>query len=410
MRARVVCAALAAAVLPASAGAQTLLLTESQALARLSAESPRVQAVRAAVDVARADVLSAARWPNPRVTFNREAVAGVTENMVMVAQLLPVAGRRRFELSAASARVEAATSRADDAVRRFRADLRLAFTDLWAAQARERELARSRDQLRELADVIGRRETAGEAAGFDRLRAEREVIDVEADRAAAAIERAQAQGILASYFSAAPVVDVIDASRPEPSSAVEARLPPVDELMATAERMRGEFAALQRELDAAAFLEQAAARRRVPEPEIVGGTKSSNAGTGDLGSIVSVHVNVPLFDRGGPERASAQARAAQLRAEAETLRLSVRTQIAAWRAAVLERRAIASNYRAASAAAAEQVGRIAQVSYEAGEGSILELLDAYRTTSTARVRQAALDAAVREAEIELEFVSGWEIP
>ena len=63
-----------------------------------------------------------------------------------------------------------------------------------------------------------------------------------------------------------------------------------------------------------------------------------------------------------------------------------------------------------SAETAEQVGRIAQVSYEAGEGSILELLDAYRTTSTARVRQAALDAAVREAEIELEFVSGWEMP
>jgi len=409
MRLLILCVAVGV-FLPAASVAQTLSLTESQALARLSDESPRVQGVRAAVDVARADVLSAARWPNPRVTFNREAVAGITENMLMVAQVLPVAGRRRFEVSAASARVEAATSRADDAVRRLRADLRLAFTDLWAAQARERELARSRDQLRELADVIGRRETAGEAAGFDRLRAEREVIDVEADRAAAAIERAQAQGILASFFAAAPAVDAIDASRPEPSSSVEARLPTVEELMATAERTRGEFAALQRELDATAFLEQAAARRRVPEPEIVGGTKSSNAGTGDLGSIISVHLNVPLFDRGGPERASAQARAAQLRAEAETLRLSVRTQIAAWRAAVVERRSIASAYRGASAAAAEQVGRIAQVSYEAGEGSILELLDAYRTTSTARVRQAALDAAAREAEIELDFVSGWDIP
>jgi len=41
---------------------------------------------------------------------------------------------------------------------------------------------------------------------------------------------------------------------------------------------------------------------------------------------------------------------------------------------------------------------------------ILELLDAYRLNGTARVRQAALDAAVRQAEIELEFVSGWEIP
>jgi hypothetical protein len=38
------------------------------------------------------------------------------------------------------------------------------------------------------------------------------------------------------------------------------------------------------------------------------------------------------------------------------------------------------------------------------------LLDAYRSGSSARLRQAALDAGVRQAEIELEFVSGWEIP
>src|SRR5687767_11962452 len=190
MRARVVCAALAAALLPASTGAQTLSLTESQALARLSAESPRVRAVRAAVDVARADVLAAARWPNPRVTFNREAVAGIAENMLMVGQLLPVTGRRKLEMSAASARVEATLSRADDRVRRLRADLRLAFADLLAAQVRERELARSRDRLRELTRVLAQREDAGEAAGFDRLRAEREVLDVEADYSAAAIDRA----------------------------------------------------------------------------------------------------------------------------------------------------------------------------------------------------------------------------
>jgi cobalt-zinc-cadmium efflux system outer membrane protein len=59
---------------------------------------------------------------------------------------------------------------------------------------------------------------------------------------------------------------------------------------------------------------------------------------------------------------------------------------------------------------ASDIERIAQVSYDAGERGILELLDAYRTSSSARVRQAALDAAAREAEIELEFVSGWEIP
>lgn len=406
MRAHVLRAAAAVAFLPAAAGAQTLSLTEAQALARLSTESPRVQAVRAAVDVARAEVLAAGRWPNPLVTFNREAVAGITEHMAMVAQVLPITGRRHFDVQAATARMEASASRADDQVRRLEADLRLAFTGLRVAQARERELARSRDRLRQLAGVLEIREAAGESPGFDRLRAEREVIDVEADRAAAASERARAQGALIGFFAAPPdatVIEALDTAR------APVMLPSVEELMALAET-RGAFVALQQELEAAAFAERAAGRRAIPEPEVVAGTKSSNAGTGDVGAIVSVHVRLPLFDRARPERAAALARAAQVRAEAEALRLIVRAQVAAWRAAVVERRQIADEYRRAIGTTAEEIERIAQVSYDAGEQGILELLDAQRTASSARVRQALLDAAVHEAEIELAFVSGWELP
>jgi outer membrane protein, heavy metal efflux system len=407
MRARVVRAALAAVLVPASAGAQMVSLTESQALAQFAPGSPRVQAVRAGVDVVRAEVLAAGRWPNPRVTFNREAVAGVAEDMVMVSQLLPVTGRRRFEVSAATARVEASASRADDQVRRLRADLRLAFTELWVAQARERELTVSRDRLRDLAHVLERREAAGDAAGFDRLRAEREVIDVDADRAAAATDRARAQAVLASFFAAPGQQAPIEAIRPD---APRSMLPPLEALVAKAETTRGQLVAWQREIDAANFDGRAAGRRLIPEPEVVGGTKSSNAGTGDVGSILSVHVVVPLFDRAQPERAAAEARVRQSRAEVEAFRLTLRGQITAWRAAIVERRDIAERYRTAASGGAAEIERIAQVSYEAGERGILEVLDAHRTASSARVRQVALDAAVREAEIELEFVSGWEMP
>jgi cobalt-zinc-cadmium efflux system outer membrane protein len=406
MRFRIVRTLVCLACLPAAASAQTLSLTEAQAVSRLSSESPRVQAVRAAVDVARADVLAAGRWPNPRVTFNREAVAGIAENMVMVAQTLPITGRRRLDMLGAGARVEASASRVEDQLRRLEADVRLAFTDLRVAQTRERELTRSRDRLRELAGVLERREAAGESPGFDRLRAEREVIDVEADRSTAASERVRAQGVLSGFFAAVPDAPVIEALDPDRAPAV---LPSVDDLIARAET-RGAFVALQRELDAAALAERAAARRLIPEPEVVAGTKSSNAGTGDIGSIVSVHVTLPLFDRARPERATALARAAQVRAEADALRLTVRAQIAAWRGAVIERRQIADQYRQAIGTNAEEIERIAQVSYEAGEQGILELLDAHRTAASARVRQALLDAAVREAEIELAFVSGGETP
>jgi outer membrane protein, heavy metal efflux system len=392
MRTTVLCAVLAASVAPANAGAQVLNLTEADAIAWLSPDSPRVRAIRAATDIARADVLAAGRLPNPRLIVDREAVAGTTEYLTRVGQLLPVSGYRGLQVRAASALVDASASRADDEIRRARADLRLAFAQLVAAQSRERELLEARDRLQGIADVLAKREAAGDAAGFDRLRAEREVLDIEADRAAAATERTRSQALVAVAGTAPP-----------------AALPSTEALLERAESTRGELLALRKEIESAHLSTQAAERRRIPEPEVVAGTKSSSLGNGDIGSVVGVQTVIPLFDPGGPERALAQARASQAEARIAAIRLALRAEVVGWRAALLERRETASRYRTAAVGSADQIERIAQVSYDAGERGILELLDAFRTRSTARVRQAALDASVREAEIELEFVSGWEI-
>jgi cobalt-zinc-cadmium efflux system outer membrane protein len=375
-------------------------------LARLSSDGPRVRAIRAAIEVARADVLAAGRFPNPRMTVDREVVAGTTEYLTRVGQPLPLSGYRGLPVQAASLMVEAATSRTDEEIRRARADLRLAFAQLVTAQTREQELAAARERLQSIADVLAKREAAGDAAGFDRLRAEREVLDLEADRATAATERTRAQAVLAGFFMGPLDPSTLVAA---PGALLENPLPAIEALVERAEANRGQLMALRKELESAQVAGRAAERRRIPEPELVAGTKFSSVGNGDVGSVLGVLVTIPLFDRGRPERALAQARASQAQARTEAFRALLRAEIAGWRAAVLERREAAARYRAAALGSADQIQRIAQVSYEAGERGILELLDAYRTRSTARVRLAALDAAVREAEIELEFVSGWEI-
>ena len=94
MRAVVLCATLAAFALPSTVGAQSVRLTEADALARFSPESPRVRALRSDIEVAKADVMAANRWPNPRETYDRESVAGVREDMFMVSQTFPLTGRR----------------------------------------------------------------------------------------------------------------------------------------------------------------------------------------------------------------------------------------------------------------------------------------------------------------------------
>ena len=123
----------------------------------------------------------------------------------MVAQPLPITGRRGLEVDAASALVAASEQRADEAVRQVRAALRRAYADLVGAQLRETEndgvagpLARTRRDSR--APRGGRRR-----GRLRPLRAEREVIEIEADMAAARADRARAQAALAAFF--APTTD-----------------------------------------------------------------------------------------------------------------------------------------------------------------------------------------------------------
>lgn len=392
-------------LLSVRAGAQTMTLTEAEALAQAAAH-PRAVAARAAADVVASEPLAARRWPNPRASVVREEAAGVAEHIVTVTQPLPITGRRSLDGRAADARAGAAASRADEAVWRLRADIRLAFADLVLAQTRERELAQMRERLQALADVIAKREAAGDAAGFDRLRAEREVTEADAERAAADVDRSRAQAALWALVTVDVPPSALVAVVPTPANG---ELPSIDSLVARAESSRPVLAALRQDTEAADAAVRAAARRVVPEPEVVGGTKSSSAGTGDTGMVLGVHVTLPLFDRAAPERAGAQARLRQARAEAEAARRSLLADLHSHRAVVLTRREIAARYRKALADAGE-IERIAQVSYDAGERGILELLDAHRTVAASRLRQASLDAEARVAEIELEYVSGWELP
>jgi outer membrane protein TolC len=160
-------------------------------------------------------------------------------------------------------------------------------------------------------------------------------------------------------------------------------LPALGALIERAESSRGDLTAFRKEIDAANFSARAAERRRLPEPEVIAGTKSSTVGGGDIGSVFTVQATVPLFDRGKIERAIATARADQAEAAAAAFRVSLRADITS-RAAV----STARDCGAIPAAAVTSVDELsASRRYDAGERGILELLDAYRTQSR-QVKQA----------------------
>ena len=341
MRTCLVRAAIVMALVPAVASAQSLSLTESEALARLSPDSPRVRAIRAGIDVARADVLAAGRWPNPRLTFDRESVAGITEYLTMVAQPLPITGRRDLEVQAASASPRPApaapTTRCGVCARICGSPSRT----LVAAQTRERELTAARDRLRELADVLAQREAAGDAAGFDRLRAEREVLDVEADLTVAASERARAQAILAGFFTGVADPSQIVAAAGSPSARRSCLRS--TRCSTQAESTRGELLRLRQDVDAARL-------RGCARPTAAGfpSRRSSPARSrrrspaATSAACVTVHaVDSAVRSRAARTRARRGARQRRPRRGPSRFRLALRGEIAALRAAVVERRAAA---------------------------------------------------------------------
>jgi cobalt-zinc-cadmium efflux system outer membrane protein len=125
--------------------------------------------------------------------------------------------------------------------------------------------------------------------------------------------------------------------------------------------------------------------------------------------VVSLLANVPLFDRAKPERSLADARERQATAERDALRAEISGVVRGLRLAAEERRGSANAYRREAIPRSDALCRIAQVSYDAGERGILELLDAYRSAADARLRLLELDAAAALADIDLELATAVEI-
>jgi outer membrane protein TolC len=175
-------------------------------------------------------------------------------------------------------------------------------------------------------------------------------------------------------------------------------------LVARALAQRRDLNALERDLEAVRLGRRAADRVRVPEPELTAGLKNSDRG--GTGGIFSVAVAIPLFDSGASARARLSVLEREINAELVSRRTEIRTSVLALSAIVNERRAAVERFRRAAVAQAEELQRVAEVSYENAIRGILELLDVYRAGAAARIRLAELELALRRAEIELQELMG----
>jgi cobalt-zinc-cadmium efflux system outer membrane protein len=182
----------------------------------------------------------------------------------------------------------------------------------------------------------------------------------------------------------------------------------VSDLYRRALEVRGDYAAQQQEIQQYQFSQRAAERLRVPEPSVVAGFNRAQTAPGSMasGSFVALSVPLPLFNDGKNEVARFRAEADRTKARRQTLEQQILAEVnGAWSALQL-RRAAAEEYRRGLQAQGQRLEQIAQSAYQEGELGILSLLDAWRVSLASKLRLLELNAAAKQAEIELERVVG----
>lgn len=381
--------------LAANAAAQEL--TERQAL-QLLRESPYHRELQARVAVARAETRRGTLYPNPSVSAAFEG-AGRTD-FYLFEQPLAVNGRRSLLRQAGKSAVAVAKAGADHALREIEARLRDAFQQLAYAQKRKRTIRDSIGELDELVRILRERERAGEGSKFDRLRAEREIVERETESAGAETLIAELRARLAGFLG----------ERVDPENLVaggtlepEYPLPDLREALAEGLAARSDYQVEKERLEQLRLEAEAADRLRIPNPVVSGGLKRAEIGDRYAnGPVLSVSIDLPLFNKGQVDKQLAEAKADRTRARRRVLENQILADVRAAHNSLRLRREIASGYQARSGRRAEELREIAEIAYQEGELGILELLDSYRVDQRAELRLLELQVAAKLAEVEFD--------
>ena len=385
---------------------------ESQVIERFMAMSPHVRELRAGEDLAQAKARTRTVYANPSISYSREG-AGYNE-FFEATQTLPTSGRIRYLREAGAAAVSAAGANRDAVLWSLRSDLRLAFYRMVASQERVRLLTSGVGEVEQLIRVLRQREQEGEGSRYDRLRAERELAELRADVTSANTLIAQAAARLNALLPEDTRVQRVTGTL-QPVTAP----PLIDELLLRATAARAELRTEQQNLRRYQLEAEAARRLRHPEPQISAGLKRADVTSGippnlfsnttRIGLVFSISIPLPVFHDGRYEVAEYQAEQEQIKARLAVLVRQIRTEVQGARAVLALRIDALADYQRESAAAGIELTRIARVAWEEGELGILELLDSLRVNRLTTLRLLDLQAASKEASIELERVLGEEL-
>jgi len=261
-----------------------------------------------------------------------------------------------------------------------------AYVKAATAETRRRRLEQVTRVFRRADSSMAERRDEGDASGYATRRIQLERARYEQRLAAAQLEARSARRQLALLILPEETPSV--AAEPLPDTTP----PPISrtEALRTALRARPELRRWQSAVAAQEAARRAARREAWPDPSVTAGYKRQSNGA--EGAFLGVGIPLPFFDRnrGAAEAASARLQAAetqQVLARRE-IRNEVRRAYAAYTSARRQSTLLEGDLLRGSGG----LLRIAQTSYDEGEMSLVELLDAADAYRDARLRSVNLRA------------------
>jgi cobalt-zinc-cadmium efflux system outer membrane protein len=329
---------------------------------------------------------------------------------------IELGGKRGHRIRSARADLATSNSDYDDAVRQLRASATGAFVEALTTRAILVSKRKSMGELERIVSVNEERHRVGEIGEIELVqsRVERDqfkadVITAEADVTSTDLALGQQLGKPERLVSQLPV--------PDGTLEIPIRSFDVSQLVATALERRPDVASKQRALKAADFRIELANVNLIPDLTVSGSFSHITAGTGGFSQpadntlAASLSLNLPFsrwHNRGELETAHAtrtqaelQLRSVQLRAETEVRDAYARYQAAGQRLQV---------YRGGLLKDADRVLEARLYAYQRGGATLLEVIDAQRTSADIYLAYAQALADHARALVALEQAAAiWDV-
>ena len=337
------------------------------------------------IDYAKGQAITAKLFPNPTLFINMETSPqiGLTRSgqfSPTVSQLFEMAGKRGFRIESAAFGAQSAEANFEDAIRQLAFTVKDAYYRVQLAQRRLALAEENRDRFARILEVNTIRFKKGYIAEVDLIRIRLQVVDFQAQVIQAIQETDTARNDLRVLLGLTPAVDLLlttelDYHRVEPD---------VEHLQSVALAARPDIrmkrlAQSQRLAD----LKLAQAYRY---PDVTLGTgfwvQGPRGPDNPNQVILNFGVPLPLFNRNQGGIAQAEVTVKVAEADLKKTLIEVESQVDIAYRNLIQSRRLVEAYRAGVLEDARLTLTIVEKAYERGGATLIELLDAARTSKT----------------------------